>query len=64
MTASKYNMSTGEDKTHCLYCSEMSSDSRKGEIWVHGDEYVQWTHKECAGHDRGGWFTCDFCDDD
>ena len=62
MTASKQNMSTGEDKTHCLYCSEMSSDSRKGEIWVHGDEYVQWTHKKCAGHARRGGY--DFCDGD
>ena len=64
MTASKQNMSTGEDKTQCLNCSEMSLDSRKGEIWVQGDEYVQWTHKECAAYDRGGGFTRDFCDDD
>ena len=28
--------------------------SRKGEIWVQGDVYVQWTHKECAAYDRGG----------
>ena len=64
ITASKQNMLTGENKTQCLYCSEMSSDSTKGEIWVQGDEYVQWTYKECAGYDRGGGFTCDFCDDD
>ena len=36
----------------------------EGEIWVQGDKYVQWTHKECAAYDRGGGFTCDFCDDD
>ena len=54
-----------EKTQHTAYIAQTCfQDSRKGEIWVQGDEYVQWTHKECAAYDHGGGFTCDFCDDD
>ena len=54
-----------EKTKHTAYIAQKCfQDSRKGELLVQGDEYVQWTHKECAAFDRGGGFTCDFCDDD
>ena len=54
-----------EKTKHTAYIAQKCfQDSRNGEIWVQGDEYVQWTHKECAAYDRGGGFTFDLCDDD
>ena len=40
-----------EKTKHSDYIAQKCfQDSRKGEIWVQGDEYVQWTHKECAAY--------------
>ena len=48
----KQKMSTGKGKTRRLYCSEIPSDSRKGDTLVQCNACVQWTHTECVARVR------------
>ena len=62
---SKKNKKKKEDSstTPCLCGSELYSNSRRGESWVPCGECGQWTHREYAGYELGG-FMCEICVDD
>lgn len=46
----------------CNFCSELYSQSKKGEMWIRCQECFSWCHTECAGVDRKlKMFTCDSC---
>ena len=65
MEADKTSKKKKEDSgtTPCLYCSDLYSNSRRGESWVQCGECGQWAHRECAGCECGG-FMCEICVDD
>ena len=46
------------DATRCLCCSDLYSISCKCESWMYCGECGQWTHRACAGYERGG-FMCE-----
>lgn len=56
-----FNDDDSED-CHCLYCTELYSQSKPEEQWVTCQQCKLWAHNECAGVSyKAKQFVCDVC---
>lgn len=46
----------------CIYCNELYSKARHGELWIQCQVCNQWCHIDCAGVEKKvKMFTCELC---
>ncbi|KAJ3661556.1 hypothetical protein Zmor_005947 [Zophobas morio] len=51
-----------EDDPACIFCNELYTVSKSGEMWIQCQKCRKWSHTECAGLVRKAkQFICDLC---
>lgn len=58
-----FTMNNDDDSdAACIYCNELFTRGRAGELWISCQLCSQWCHVECAGVEKKTkMFTCELC---